>query len=120
MAHKPRDANRLYRKGRDLSEQEKFEEAVIAFNQALQMDPANALALNARGYARLRMRQYEPAIADFSEAIRLNAEYANAYRNRSVARHALGDQNGAREDNRRAAELERGAQVSVLRPVPRP
>jgi hypothetical protein len=47
-ARKIRDAKRLYRKGRDYSEQEKFEEAVQALGQALQLDSSLALALNAR------------------------------------------------------------------------
>jgi tetratricopeptide (TPR) repeat protein len=66
-----------------LSEQENFEEAVQAFDQALQIDPTHALALNARGYAQLRLRNYQGAIDDCTRAIRLNPSYANAYVNRS-------------------------------------
>ena len=106
-----RDANRFYRQGRYLSEQENFEQAVQVFDQVLQIDPRHALALNARGYAQLRLRNYQGAIDDCSQAIRLNPGYANAYLNRSVARSATGDVTGSREDQHRAMELDSVAQV---------
>ena len=96
-------------------EQEKFEEALENFDQALQLDPNHALALNARGYARLRLRYYETALSDFNDAIRLNPSYANAYWNRSAAKKALGDDAGAREDLRRAARLEGIAQAGTAK-----
>jgi tetratricopeptide (TPR) repeat protein len=109
-----RDANRFYRQGRYLSEQENFEQAVQAFNQAIEIDPTHALALNARGYAQLRLHNFQGAIDDCSRAIRLNASYANAYLNRSVARKAMGDVGGARDDQHRAAEL--GSVAQTTRP----
>jgi len=116
MASKPasntaREASRWYRQGHYLSEQEKFTEAVQAFNQALQIDPDNPLALNGRGYAQLRLRNYKGAIDDCTQAIELNPNYANAYVNRSVAKRALGDIPGAREDLHRAVELQGVAQA---------
>jgi tetratricopeptide (TPR) repeat protein len=112
----------LYRQGRYLAEQENFEEAVQAFTQAIQMDPTLALALNARGYAHLRLRRYQDAIDDCSQAIRLNPAYANAYLNRSVAKRALGDIAGAREDQRHAVELDglAQAQATLSKPTSRP
>jgi tetratricopeptide (TPR) repeat protein len=119
-ARGPRDANRLYREGRYLSEQENFEEAEQAFTQAIQMDPTLALALNARGYVRLRLRRYQAAIDDCSQAIRLNPAYGNAFLNRSVAKRALGDIAGAREDQRHAVELGGIAQATLAKPPSRP
>jgi tetratricopeptide (TPR) repeat protein len=117
-----RNATYWYRQGRYLSEQENFEEAVQAFTQAIQIDPTLALALNARGYALLRLRRYQDAIADCSQAIRLNPAYANAYLNRSVAKRALGDITGAREDKNHAAELDglAQAQATLSKPATRP
>jgi tetratricopeptide (TPR) repeat protein len=110
------DANRFYKQGRYLSEQENFQQAVQAFDQALQMDPANSLALNGRGYAQLRLRNYQGAISDCTQAIRLNPSYANAYLNRSVAKRAVGDVAGARDDQHRAAELGNVAQATLAKP----
>lgn len=115
-SHSAGDANKFYRQGRYLSEQENFEQAVQAFTQAIQMDPTHSLALNARGYAQLRLRNYQGAIEDCTQAIRLNPNYANAYVNRSVARRAMGDVAGARDDLHRATELGSVAQASLSKP----
>jgi tetratricopeptide (TPR) repeat protein len=111
-ARAPRDANRFYKQGRYLSEQENFEQAVQAFDQAIEIDATHALALNARGYARLRLHNYQGAIEDCSRAIRVNPNYANAYLNRSVAKRAMGDVAGAREDQHHASELDSVAQTT--------
>ena len=100
------NADSYYKQGRVLADQEKFDDAIKSYSQALKLEPNNAPAFNARGYAYLRLRYYESAVADFSEAIRLNPAYANAYWNRSAAKKAAGDKVGAREDLRRAAQLD--------------
>jgi tetratricopeptide (TPR) repeat protein len=115
-----RDAHYFYGKGRSSSEKESFEEAVRAFNQAIQIDPTYSLALNARGYAQLRLRHYQDTIDDCSQSIRLNPRYANAYHNRSVAKRALGDRKGARDDLRRETELENIAREKFSKSPPRP
>jgi tetratricopeptide (TPR) repeat protein len=119
VQRKAHDANSFYWEGRYLADQENFGEAVQAFEQAIQIDPTNALALNARGYAHLRLLQYRDAINDCSQAIRLNPNYANAYHNRSVAKRGLGDSVGAREDLRRATELANVARPTLSK-LPRP
>lgn len=91
-----RDATSLYRAGRAYSQQERFEDALAAFNEALRLDPKNAQVRNARGYAYLRLHEYREALADFNEALRLNPNYANAQRNREVAMEAAGVAAGSR------------------------
>jgi len=80
----------FYHAGRSYVDQQKFDEAITAFNEALRRDPNNALARNARGYAYLRLHQYREAIADFNEALRLNPSYTNAAKNRAVAIESAG------------------------------
>jgi tetratricopeptide (TPR) repeat protein len=99
-------ADRYNRRGRSLSNRGKFDEALRILSQAIEIDPNLPAALNARGYAQLRLRNYERAIGDFSKAIRLNPNYVNAYHNRAVARRLAGDQGGSAQDFRRAEELE--------------
>jgi Flp pilus assembly protein TadD len=51
------------------------------------------------------LHSFANAIVEFSSAIRLRPNYTNAYQNRAIARRHLGDEEGAAEDDRRAAEL---------------
>ncbi len=88
--HAGNEKTDFYHAGRSYVDQQKFEEAIAAFNEALRRDPNNALARNARGYAYLRLHQYREAIADFNEALRLNPNYTNAARNRAVAMESVG------------------------------
>jgi tetratricopeptide (TPR) repeat protein len=85
-------------RGRAFIQAEKFPEALVELNQAIQLDPKATRALNARGYVYLRQRDYQHALADFDTAIRLDPQYANAYKNRAVTRKALGDAAGAAAD----------------------
>jgi tetratricopeptide (TPR) repeat protein len=84
------DSNCFYRTGRSYTDQQRFDEALSAYSEALRLEPKNALLRNARGYAYLRLHQYREAIADFNEALRLNPNYVNASRNRAVAMESAG------------------------------
>ena len=79
-----------YHAGRSYVDQQKFEEAINAFNEAIRRNPNNPLVRNARGYAYLRLHLYREAIADFTEALRLNPNYTNASKNRAVAMESIG------------------------------
>jgi hypothetical protein len=78
-------------RGRELTKQGKYREAIAELSEALRNDPNFALALNARGFAYYLLRDYTRALADFDAAIRVNPNYVNAYLNRSKARKAAGD-----------------------------
>jgi hypothetical protein len=101
----PADAGYYYKLGKEQADRNDFWEALGSLNRAIELDPRSATSYNARGYVYLRLQSFANAIVEFSSAIRLRPNYANAYRNRAIARRHLGDEAGAADDNRRAAEL---------------
>ncbi len=66
-----------------------FAEAIVEFDRAIELRPNFPLALNGRGYARMRLGQYKQSLSDFTSAIRLNPSYTNAYHNRAAAFRAI-------------------------------
>jgi tetratricopeptide (TPR) repeat protein len=98
-------AAELHTQGRKLIQEEKFAQAIDPLTEALKLDPAFAIAFNARGYCYSRLRKFKEAVADFDEAIKLNPAYGNAYTNRSAARRGLGDKTGADADLAKARDL---------------
>ncbi|MBK7704699.1 MAG: tetratricopeptide repeat protein [Acidobacteria bacterium] len=95
--------------------------AIADFNKVLELDPADALAFNNRGFAYRRMGNTKLAIADFTKAIELFGNSPMAYLsyfNRGLARClegcselALADYNKAIQLNPNFAEayVERGS-----------
>src|ERR1039458_441040 len=100
------DAGYYYKLGREQAGRNDLWGALRSLNRAIELDPQRATSYNARGYVYLGLQSFANAIVDFSNAIRLRPDYTNAYRNRAIARQHVGDEKGAAEDKRKAAELE--------------
>lgn len=79
-----------------------LEGALADYNIAIRLNPNSHDAYNGRGAVRLTRGAAAEALADLNEALRLNPSFATAYANRALAREALGDEQGAREDRARA------------------
>jgi hypothetical protein len=75
-----------------------YEQAVAAFDDAIQIDPADSEALQHRGLAHLRLGRLELAQADLDAAIRLDPKDIAAYRARAEVRLGLADFAGALAD----------------------
>jgi len=84
----------------------RFTEAIEDCTQALRLNPADPVALNFRGFARLSLNQVKDAIADLDEAIRVKPDYRDAYLNRGNAKWALKDKQGANADYHMANSLQ--------------
>ena len=84
------------------------EGAIGDFDEAVRLEPANAVAYTNRGTARRDMGDVEGAIGDFDEAIRLEPGNVFAYTNRGTARRDMGDVEGAIEDFDEASRLDPG------------
>ena len=72
--------------------------AIADYDQAIKLEPKNALAFNNRGTAHSEQGDSNAAIADFSAAIKHNARFASAYFNRANAYAAKGEADRAIAD----------------------
>lgn len=95
----------LYQEGVNKYEAGNYEGAIEDLNQAIKLEPQNALAYNRRGDAYYRLGDYEQAQADSSQAILLNPQDANAYFDRGFAYSELGKYKEAIADYNQAIKL---------------
>jgi tetratricopeptide (TPR) repeat protein len=78
------------RSGEIESDQRREDEALKAFELAIQWDPSCWLALHNRAVSRAQQGDLEGALADFNRAIHLNPGLAVAFRNRGELLAAIG------------------------------
>jgi len=90
----------------DLAIEEKFEEAISLFNQAIELDPAVPYVYSDRGNAFNGLQEYQLAIADYNRAIELDPTHNHFYGNRGTAYHSIEEYQLAIADYNRAIELE--------------
>jgi len=84
---------------------ENHQEALAAFNQALQVNPNDALAYIGRGTARYKLGDKKDAITDFNQALKINSNLVLAYARRGAVRLDLGDKQGAITDFNQAFKV---------------
>jgi tetratricopeptide (TPR) repeat protein len=77
---------------------ENSEEALIAYNKAIELDPTDAMTYNNRGYLYQTKKNYKGAITDYSEAIELDSKYISAYFNRGITEMADNNYDAAKKD----------------------
>ena len=125
-------------KGRYFALHGQTQEAVDAYTRALEALPGLAIAYRNRGGIHLHLEQYAKAMEDFLKAytsdaidhtesrnfqaciddtdaaLKLFEDYATAYYQRAVCRFGLGQQAGAMDDFKRAAQLGENRAQSLL------
>ena len=79
--------------------------AIQDYNQAIKINPNDALAYRNRGLDHYKLGDKQAAIQDFNQALKINPNFADAYLTRGVVYYELGDKQKAREDLQRAAQL---------------
>ena len=84
--------------GNLLSEGDKKEGAIFAYDQATYLNTEHTHAYYNRGRAKGSLGQYKAAIADFDEIIRREPDNAQGYFGRGYAKYGLGEYNSAIAD----------------------
>ena len=72
--------------------------AIVAYTEAIRLNPKYAEAYNRRGIVYVNLGDKQAAIDDFTQAIKINPNYDKAYYNRGIVRKELGDNQGAIDD----------------------
>lgn len=88
-----------------LIQQDKPEDAIAAYDEAVRLKPNFAGAYNDRGGAKNMLGRHEDAIADRNQAIRLKPDFAEAYSNRGLTKNDLGRHEDAIIDYNQAIRL---------------
>ena len=71
------------------AQQQENDQAISAYDQAIELSPKFSEAFNSRGLLKYILEEHEAAILDFDEAIRLKPDSAEAWYNRANAKRTL-------------------------------
>lgn len=86
--------------------EQKYDEAVKLFTDAIQLNPKSALYYAKRGQAYLKLQKPNACIRDCDRAIEINPDSATAYKFRGRANRLLGHWEEAAKDLRQACKLD--------------
>ena len=84
------EAESAFRKGNELSQEERWEQAIAEYDRAIALDPELADAYLRRGIAYGNLVQHERAVVDFNRAIEVNPSDAAAWYYRGWSNLNLG------------------------------
>jgi len=87
-----------YRQGTNHYEQKEFQQALTAYNQAIQLNPHLDEAYYERGRTYYEIGNHSEALKDFDRALHINSDYGKAYLSRGLVRRRLKDYRGAIKD----------------------
>ncbi|HWQ65454.1 MAG TPA: tetratricopeptide repeat protein [Methanospirillum sp.] len=91
--------------GSDLQARGKLEDAIRAFDQAIEVDPYNDVAWNNKGTALVEQGQFDQAIAAFDQAVDINPNFEDAWVNKGIILKFQGKYDEAIEAFDRALEI---------------
>ncbi|CAD7094171.1 unnamed protein product [Hermetia illucens] len=99
-------AEEIKNEGNRLMKESKFNEALLAYNKAINLDATNATFYCNRAAAYIRLSEYEKAISDCKLALVYNPQYGKAYGRMGIAYSNLRKYEEACDAYRKAIELE--------------
>lgn len=102
----PMSATEFFKLGVDSTQQEKYEEALENFTQAIQLEPDFAAAYSNRCLVHIQLQDYEKAIQDCTQTLELNSNNSEAYLNRGLAYYRSANYEAAIPDYTQAIELQ--------------
>ena len=91
--------------GNTLNNLKRYDEAILALDQAIRLDPNYAAAYNNKGNTLNNLKRYDDAILAYDHAIRLDPNYAFAYHNKGVTLQHLKRNSEADAAFKKAKEL---------------
>ena len=98
-------------RGNKFSFAKNFEQALAAYDEAIELNPQLAEAFNNRGAVKYELGQYSAAIEDYTAAIKLKSDYADALNNRGNAYAATKNFQNAAQDLKAALKLKNNSAV---------
>ena len=99
---------------------EDLDGALADFDEAVRLDPQDAVAFVNRGDVQDALGDFERAVANYNEAIRLDPQNAAAFFNRGDTRQKQGDLEGAVVDFGEAISSRSARPCRILQPWERP
>ncbi|MFQ3566214.1 MAG: tetratricopeptide repeat protein [Aggregatilineales bacterium] len=100
------EARELMDKGYSLTELGKLDEALIAYDRALALQPDYAWVWARKGRALRLLERYEEALACYEQALSLQPSYAWGWKGKGIVLERIGRQEEALACYRRATELD--------------
>ena len=77
-------AKAYYYKGMTLHDMIHYEEAIVCYDKAIEIDPSYSLAYNSKGFALKEMKRYEEAMICYNRAIEIDPCCVEAYNNKGL------------------------------------
>ena len=102
---------KFYESGIEKNANSEYEEAIIDFTKAIEIDGEFIDAYRSRASSRIWINDYEGVVNDNTKIIELNSEDSYAYECRGRAKAILKDYYGAIEDFSKAIELDKESKV---------
>ncbi|MFC1664119.1 M48 family metalloprotease [Pseudomonadota bacterium] len=107
-----KEAYENYVKGKEALGKGQQSEALNLAEQAIKIEPKEALFYGLRGDTRFKQEQFNKAVKNYSKALSLNDQFYYFYVRRGQTRQRLGDSAGARQDLESSMKLLPTAQAS--------
>jgi tetratricopeptide (TPR) repeat protein len=106
IAGATQDSDTWYTKGLDLYFDHKYDEAIKAFDKAIEIDPQSSTLWDAKGLALDKLNKHDEAIKSYDKAIEINSHDSKTWNNKGEALSRLNKDNEAIQAFDKAIEID--------------